>query len=237
MFWPPNLLLTDIHSAMCEKQIMTPCNSILYCSEACRRKDDAKPLSASLLPASYRSVSAPTSPRATTPIPSNRETHSTTPVVRIPSDLYDHKSDLDPTEWKPKLQHRGQSDAYQYLSKFHAALNAQEDEYVRVERRRYGHKHNVSMTTTPTLGNTPSTAASSVDSIHDSTRPLHPRTNPMYTLSAGAKSVDLVTPHIPPPIVDISTPTDSQMTWDKKVILKNANESPKGVGILFSSAK
>ncbi|KAF7714518.1 Uncharacterized protein PECH_008407 [Penicillium ucsense] len=36
--------------ATCERQITVPNNSILYCSESCRRKDSAKPLSASLSP-------------------------------------------------------------------------------------------------------------------------------------------------------------------------------------------
>jgi ECL1/2/3 zinc binding proteins len=35
------------YCALCENQIITPSNSILYCSEACRRKDTNKPLSTS----------------------------------------------------------------------------------------------------------------------------------------------------------------------------------------------
>ena len=109
-------------------------------------------------------------------------------------------------------------------------------DYVRVERPRYGHKHTVSMTTTPSLGNTPTTVASSFDSTYSfNTRPLNQRTNPMFALSTGAKSADLVTPHIPPPPgLEISGP---KMTWEKKVVIKDHATSNEGLGALLNGAK
>ncbi|KAJ5160740.1 uncharacterized protein N7482_007744 [Penicillium canariense] len=114
--------------AMCERQITVPNNSLLYCSESCRRKDSCKPLSASLPsmstmssqpipfharsnstynisttppnspPLSPRTIVAPMTP---TRIPSS--TPSTMPSIRIPASVPNVKTDLDPTEWKPVL--------------------------------------------------------------------------------------------------------------------------------------
>ncbi|EED21954.1 conserved hypothetical protein [Talaromyces stipitatus ATCC 10500] len=126
------------YCAMCEKQITVPSNSVLYCSESCRRKDSCKPLSASSY--TYTMTSSPSSPIN---IDTSSSIMSTTPtskpipvsrplVARIPSDLHDAKSDLDPTEWKPIISggnHRhgrdgsstslASSDAWNYLSQFH----------------------------------------------------------------------------------------------------------------------
>ena len=163
------------------------------------------------------------------------------PVLRIPSDLHDHKSDLDPTEWKPKLGGRNNSEAYRYLAQFHAAMNASETgEYVKADRPRYGrHKSTLSMTTntTPSLGNTPTTVSSSFDSMYEfSTRPLLPRHNPMYALSAGAKSDELVTPHVAPPVsIAVSAPEDTnKFDWSKKIVIKEPSGHRDGLSTLFN---
>lgn len=209
----------------------------------CRRKDDAKPLSASVLPQSFTSVSEPSSPRSITPvaIPAGSP-RSTTPVVRIPPDEHGFKSDLDPTEWKPKLVHRGRSEAYQYLAKFHAAMNRDE---AMTCRPRFGHKFSSSIATfgtgrTPSLGNSPeTTAASSFDSAYEfSTRPLLPRHNPMYALSGATKSADLVIPHIPPAIeIAISPPESDNSKWEKKAVKKGSTTKGDGLGALIHAAK
>ncbi|EEA26064.1 hypothetical protein TMatcc_005685 [Talaromyces marneffei ATCC 18224] len=126
------------YCAMCEKQITVPSNSVLYCSESCRRKDSCKPLSAS----SYTyTITPPPSPintytnmessSSSTTFPSKpiAVIHHNLPLGRIPSDLHDSKSDLDPTEWKPIISGRhgrngsltslASSDAWIYLSQFH----------------------------------------------------------------------------------------------------------------------
>ncbi|KAJ5721086.1 uncharacterized protein N7483_009020 [Penicillium malachiteum] len=116
--------------AMCEKQITVPNNSLLYCSESCRRKDSCKPLSASLPSMSNMSsfstsnsppTSPPLSPRTiVAPLTPTRPV----PAIRIPTDIHCAKSDLDPTEWKPVILSRTSislvsSDAWNYLSGFH----------------------------------------------------------------------------------------------------------------------
>ncbi|GLI77947.1 hypothetical protein PoHVEF18_006244 [Penicillium ochrochloron] len=118
--------------AMCERQITIPNNTILYCSESCRRKDSAKPLSASLPSTStlsnrmssttnhtythYSSTSSPPtspplSPRTIVAPMTPTVISSSTPVpsIRIPATIHDGKSDLDPTEWKPVLGARTDS--------------------------------------------------------------------------------------------------------------------------------
>ncbi|EXJ76345.1 uncharacterized protein A1O5_00853 [Cladophialophora psammophila CBS 110553] len=253
--------------AMCEKQIMTPCNSILYCSEACRRKDAAKPLSASNL--SLESSSPPpslaSSPRPTIPArlsSASPEPHQDKPAIRIPFDLHDHRSDLDPTEWKPKIPHRGastNSEAFRYLSRFHqthnmAISNASDhpdNHLVRPDRPpATRHKSTLSMstltpsTTTPSLANSPTTTSSSFGSMYEfNLRPLAPRTNPLYSTSAGhARSIDLVTPHIPPPapvvVGDVALDgsiarVESEVDfWGKKVVKPVVPAAtPKGEGL------
>jgi hypothetical protein len=97
-------------------------------------------------------------------------------------------------------------------------------------------------TTTPSLANTPTTTASSVDSLYEfNLRPLAPRTNPLYSTSAGhSRGIDLVTPHIPPPAapVDVvvagSAGTQAGIDlWGKKVVVPGATPKGEGLGVLF----
>ncbi|KAJ5762132.1 uncharacterized protein N7511_005514 [Penicillium nucicola] len=112
--------------AMCERQITVPNNTLLYCSESCRRKDSCKPLSASLpsMPHSSKmTTTPPTSPPLSPRTIVAPMTPTRIPSIRIPSTSHTAKSDLDPTEWKPLL-HRSSSalassEAWSYLSQFH----------------------------------------------------------------------------------------------------------------------
>ncbi|RMD43431.1 hypothetical protein DV735_g1783, partial [Chaetothyriales sp. CBS 134920] len=220
--------------AMCEKQITHPSTKILYCSEACRKKDDAKPLSASTLPSSYLCAADTPAwdPRSTSPPlhAAAARRASPAPSIRIaPDDDHVFKPDPDPTEWKPKLCGTGgslQSDAYRYLSRFQA-----EHEYARADRpslaqrrKHMGmHMRTKSLTTTtPSLVSSPTTTVASFDVGYDcdfSTRPLNLRTNPLYAISPAAKSTDLVTPHIVPPSLGGSSGSLlGELTWEKKPI-------------------
>ncbi|RMZ75633.1 hypothetical protein DV738_g5391, partial [Chaetothyriales sp. CBS 135597] len=222
------------YCAMCEKQITHPSTKILYCSQACRKKDDAKPLSASTLPSSYLyAADTPAwDPRSTSPPLHDAAARRVSPVrsIRItPEDDHVFKPDPDPTEWKPKLGGRAvslQTDAYRYLSRFQA-----EHEYVRADRpslaqRRMHtgmHLRTKSLTTTPSLVSTPTTAASSLSfevgyDCDFANRPLNLRTNPLYAISPAAKSVDLVTPHIVPSLSGTGGGVLGEMTWEKKPI-------------------
>lgn len=170
-------------SATCEKQILTPaCNSILYCSESCRRKDHNKPLSHSILP------SEP-SPQPTTPRSSyffdDHNQHEILPmrsptVVRPPSLAFsDDSSDLSGNEEHP-MYRRSESDGSRYLS--HYRHSSGEHSPRRASYEPY----------TPSLSLTPGSLLSTVGS-YLSTRPLPGRKNP-YSASFSSLSVDLVTP-------------------------------------------
>ena len=218
----------------------------------CRRKDSAKPLSASTISIS----SPPLSPRATTPMRNTKSSSDYfTPSTRIPSDVHHFKSDLDPTEWKPKLPRSvsGASEAFRYLSRFHDTTkwnpNNLENDQDRPQPLRHKSTASMSTMTTPmlSLGNTPTTASTSFDSHYDfafNLRPLPPRQNPLYSASAGhAKGIDLVTPHIPPPL-DLagssSVPNDFDHDfWGKKVVVPGSTPRTKGdgLGALFGKEK
>ncbi|KAJ5138960.1 uncharacterized protein N7515_003808 [Penicillium bovifimosum] len=208
--------------AMCENQITVPNNTLLYCSESCRRKDSRKPLSASLPSMSAMSTmstmssttpptSPPLSPRTIvapmipTRIPS---TNTSLPSTQIFSHTHSAKSDLDPTEWKPVLSRASSlasSEAWTYLSQFHRGSS---DPLVRPTVYRSssslpalaaGASHNNTM---PALTSAPSTVASSYSStasdylgMYESSRPLPPRHNP-YSGTSATKGVELVVPHI-----------------------------------------
>ncbi|KAJ6004316.1 hypothetical protein N7499_000384 [Penicillium canescens] len=114
--------------AMCERQITVPNNTLLYCSESCRRKDSCKPLSASLPSMSMSTSSKMTTTPPTSPPLSPRTivpqmTPTRIPSIRIPTTSHTAKSDLDPTEWKPVLLRSSSSlassEAWSYLSQFH----------------------------------------------------------------------------------------------------------------------
>jgi len=101
------------------------------------------------------------------------------------------------------------------------------------------------MTTTPSLGNTPTTtittATSSFDSSYDfNTRPLPRRQNPLFSTSAGAtKGIDLVTPHIPPPPIDVahSPQEPDRQLWERKVVISESTAGANGLGALFGGGK
>ncbi|CAF9933009.1 hypothetical protein IMSHALPRED_009036 [Imshaugia aleurites] len=97
--------------AMCEKQIVVPNSSILYCSESCRRRDSVIPPTNP-----YLSLASPTrmvlstfsddmddpfGSKIPTYVAAMRPTPRSTRDARIPPMAHDGKSDLDPTEWKP----------------------------------------------------------------------------------------------------------------------------------------
>lgn len=93
-------------------------------------------------------------------------------------------------------------------------------------------------TPTPSLANTPTTMGSSIDSLYEfNLRPLAPRSNPLYSTSAGhAKGIDLVTPHIAPPVdvaVAGSVGADGMDLWGKKVVVFGQTPRGEGLGALF----
>ncbi|PLB50431.1 hypothetical protein P170DRAFT_143680 [Aspergillus steynii IBT 23096] len=206
--------------AMCERQITVPDNSLLYCSESCRRKDSHKPLSASFssnssMPSSSTPpTSPPMSPRIIVAPMTPTKAPMSTPAIRIPGEFNDSKTDQDPSEWKPVIpmsasgaEPLASSDAWHYLSQFHGG------EAPLMRRPKANRNSSSSLSTLmsssgpiPSLAHTPSTVASSVSSnasdylsyVPESAfRPLPPRHNPSFSSSACAtKGVELVVPHV-----------------------------------------
>jgi hypothetical protein len=195
--------------------------------------------------------------------------------ISIPAYANDSKSDLDPTEWKPKLRRgrgaTGTSEAVAYLQQFHPTttdnLNASDEAAstsmpTRVSaamssRPRMAHRSTTSMSAllasmtltsaTPSLANTPTTIASSLESnngveyvnhVYDfNARPLPPRRNPLSF--DGAKGVELVTPHAAP-ATSTTKATDPMVEgkgiWEKKVVIKKGSADKmdrEGLGALF----
>lgn len=143
---------------------------------------------------------------------------------RIPFDHHEHKSDLDPTEWKPKIHRRGQSEALRYLSQFHHAAGLSDSsshcsgeqsvdgiaelDYNRrrsfVSRGSTTSTSGASVPGTPGLSQSPLTVSSSFSSYvghellqQDSAhRPLPPRQKSFCSGSLGTGlGLDLVTPY------------------------------------------
>ncbi|KAL8944616.1 MAG: hypothetical protein Q9216_000313 [Gyalolechia sp. 2 TL-2023] len=185
----------------CDRQILVPKNSLLYCSERCKRID------AEYIP-NYRCCTSPSSPALNDEsdtdafgsknrgpmeraMPTPRHLFS----ARIPPKAHEGKSDLDPTEWKPKCPHRPTSDASSYLGQFHrkpptswsprrpAAIHAQTMSSVPL--------------TAPSLSATPcASSISSGDSVAGTPYDFANRSL-MHSNTAAIKSVDLVTPQFP----------------------------------------
>jgi len=99
--------------------------------------------------------------------------------------VHDAKTDIDPTEWKPKLEQS--SEAFDYLSQFHRSPT---------QRPALQHRSTTSTgTDTPSLSYTPTTTASSMSTdapYSFFSRPLPPR---QMSFTSSPKSIDLVTPH------------------------------------------
>jgi hypothetical protein len=202
------------YCAMCERQILTPSNSILYCSEACRRKDSCKPLelaAVAMSPSTSPTTSMPSSPRPILPrrTPTGTMTESTS-SISIFADRHNAKSDRDPTKWRPQLHRRAESEAFRYLSRFHHSTSGVGSTDANDEKTAHhpllAHSSTTSMASMPglSLSQTPSTASSSLSVGTDydfNPRPLQSRQNPMSSTSAGTtKGIDLVMPFVAPSI-------------------------------------
>ncbi|KAK4694623.1 vacuolar protein sorting-associated protein 72, partial [Lecanoromycetidae sp. Uapishka_2] len=175
------------YCAMCDKQILVPNSSILYCSESCRQRDSSPPT-----PNSYLSLASPTrmvpstfipdiddpfGSRIPTYIPRMQPSPHSLNDARIPPMAHEGKSDLDPTEWKPaepatmegksptkewkpKLLHRPSSEAFSYLSKFHRSSDS-----LASKRRPVLNHSRTTSRATPSLTHTPTTSTSSQESL------------------------------------------------------------------------
>lgn len=196
------------------------------------------------------SPSPPVTPSSPRPIlqprtPTGVSTGADVPISRIPADKHSYRPDLDPTEWKPKATrnarpalNRYNSEAFRYLSSFHRAINKNNDHSdngnpgeIKIDVPSISAVA-ATAPTTPSLGNTPTTTASSwsisTSAGYDyNTRPLMPRHNRWYSTSVvGSAGVDLVTPHIPPPSANDYAKTD---------VMLGVNKPRSGLGTFFGA--
>lgn len=177
--------------AMCEKQIVVPNSSILYCSESCRRRDSFVPTTNLYLnlmspteigPSAHSDSNFDLSgSRSPAHVAAMQPTPRPTSDARIPPVAHNGKSDLDPTEWKPaeptlmesksppspkdgkpKLPLRTGNEAFSYLSKFHRS----NDSLSSKRRPTLGHdRSTLSSRTAPSLSHTPTASTSSEESL------------------------------------------------------------------------
>ncbi|KAL9042360.1 MAG: hypothetical protein Q9180_000652 [Flavoplaca navasiana] len=191
----------------CDRQILVPNSSLLYCSERCKRMDaqhvsDYSSYVPTISPTSSEnddndpmgSKKPPLVPRA---VPTPRRA----PSARIPPAAHEGKSDLDPTEWKPKPVHRSSSDATKYLSQFHRTPPAYGS-----PRRGSPHRpaalHSHTMGSVPmiapSLSATPSASSTSSEDDSIAGTPYNFGNRPSMASRPNAvqsRSVNLVTPH------------------------------------------
>ncbi|OCL15464.1 hypothetical protein AOQ84DRAFT_370344 [Glonium stellatum] len=178
----------------CEKQIVVPNNSALYCSESCRKKDNEKILSYSLehsppptpfssfsffedLP--VRDIVAPRSPTAA-------------PSQRSSCAFSEASSEDNALAGDERLKR--DSEASRYLRQFQSAT-ATAETCGRQTRPRYNRSSTsmATMSAAPSLSHTPASSVSVSMPYTPSNRPLPPRNNP-HSSSYGSRSIDLVMP-------------------------------------------
>ncbi|KAF1847505.1 uncharacterized protein K460DRAFT_374557 [Cucurbitaria berberidis CBS 394.84] len=233
------------YCTLCEKQIIVPSNSVLYCSESCRKKDSEKSLTYS-----YDNYSPPTTPFANFSfedltfrdiVPQRSPTQ---PESKRSSCAFSDISSDDNLWSSDDRSQRSDSEASRYLRYFQASLsNAAET--ARPYRPRYtrASTSQVSFSAAPSLSHTPASSVSfslpyTPAYPPPTSRPLPPRNNP-HTSSYSSKSIDLVTPltatasakqysHKTPPISRTSTSTiEGEIVYAKSPVpsLSAANGS------------
>ncbi|CAK4032431.1 Hypothetical predicted protein [Lecanosticta acicola] len=184
--------------ATCEKQIVTPGSSILYCSEACRKKDTSRPTSVQ----SIESVKSP-SGMFNNNAASYFESHPPADILpqRSPTVLRPLSctfSDMSISDSNPyslddaasdASSRKRDSEATAYLEQFYS-------DFARASRPRMHRAHTTTTdsSTIPSLVHSPSSSYGTVAS-NASYRPLANRHNPYTTSFSTNKSIDLVLPY------------------------------------------
>ncbi|KAF1941914.1 hypothetical protein EJ02DRAFT_466212 [Clathrospora elynae] len=180
------------YCTVCEKQIIVPSNTVLYCSESCKKKDTEKSITYS-----YDQYSPPTTPftnfsfddltfRDIVPQRSPTQNES----KRSSCAFSDVSSDDNITPHQ-----RSDSEASNYLRKFQSTTYS--PEAIRSYRPGFNRSSTsqISYGVAPSLSHTPASSVSySLPYTPATTRPLPPRTKPTHSSSYGSKSIDLVTP-------------------------------------------
>ncbi|KAL6705139.1 hypothetical protein ACN47E_007244 [Coniothyrium glycines] len=185
------------YCTVCEKQIITPSNAVLYCSEGCRKRDTEKSLVWSY------DYSPPITPFGTFTFDENTfrdivpQRSPTQPESKRSSCAFSDISFDDMTSSDEKSQHSN-SEASRCLRKFQSTTSYSSDT-VRPYRTRYNRASasHINFAVAPSLSHTPASSVSfSLPFTPATTRPLPPRTP--QSSSYASKSIDLVTPMTAP---------------------------------------
>lgn len=176
----------------CEKQIIVPNNSILYCSESCRRQDNEKVLF--VMPADNSPPRTPLAQFSFDDLPTRDIVTPLSPTL-MPghrhSAAFSEASEDDPALSEDEVRKRCDSEAARYLRQFQNATSGFEISSAPTLER-----SDSSQTTTsaaPSLSHTPASMASTSMPYTPSARPLPQRYSAQGS-SYGPRSIDLVTP-------------------------------------------
>ncbi|PSK35052.1 hypothetical protein B9Z65_1635 [Elsinoe australis] len=228
----------------CEKQIITPNASLLYCSEACRRKDGNRPIS-ECLETGFPSPSPIANYDAASSYPDIVPRRS--PSVMRPSSIASEDSSIYE---RPQMS-RADSEAAHYLSQF---LSTSSSSPTRRSARPgyYRNQTTASHSTLPSLSHTPNSFASPSSSYNSVSRTAPNR--PIYWNShrhhSSTRSIDLVMPVTAPASVNktegeaslrshASTATafpvaEGELTYEKKPMAETSREASGSLKQLFA---
>ncbi|EWC44509.1 hypothetical protein DRE_06777 [Drechslerella stenobrocha 248] len=204
--------------AHCDKQIVIPNHGVLYCSEACKRRDrDTKshpiPISGSLPlhqqqhggfgswntpPLSPRLAYSEVAPPPNLIAPTSPTSALSIPLSRTTSSPGDHQNSFSPPS-DPIPLHRRSAYELSYPS-MSAPPSPTSSSGVYLPSKRPHHlPRNNTFTSVPSLAHSPTASSSSHGQYHpyqgNFARPLPPIHNPYsYSFSSSPRSIDLVTP-------------------------------------------
>ncbi|KAF2434470.1 hypothetical protein EJ08DRAFT_467429 [Tothia fuscella] len=225
------------YCATCEKQIIVPCNAVLYCSEGCRRKDSVK--SIDLSQADYSPPLTPLQTFTFDDFPARDIIPRRSPTIaQNPNRLSYSSISEDDThsedERRPPLN-RQDSEAQRYLRQF--GIPEAQRGFVQAPPSTPRPRYNRSSTALSTMSQAPSLSHSPTSTTGMSfpytpsttSRPLPPRTNPFSTSYKYARSIDLVNPFAQ--AMPQTAPSSlHQQTRDRRVSLKSGAGAQTSTG-------
>ncbi|KIW02144.1 hypothetical protein, variant [Verruconis gallopava] len=223
------------YCATCEKQIVTPSNSILYCSESCRRKDHTH------IPSydTYAAQSPPMTPLQSSSSWDKFPMHDIVPqrsptVNQYALNRYSYSSfSEDETSFSEDEKHmepRRESEAERQLRLFAEQAAESHSRTPRPQYKRSSTNYS-SMSNAPSLSQSPtSTTAGMSFPYTPVSRPLPPRTNPTYSTSFKfSKSIELVNPY--PAMTQMMPTTAPSSLHDSRRGLKSGAGAATSQGI------
>lgn len=196
-------------SAHCEQQIIVPNTSILYCSEKCRRKDQAKPPPIPIVPSSFPSTGNWPTPPLTPygdefsngpPRKNYVEPLSPTPPRSVPNiEGYPEYAGSPPISIIGRTPSDGNYQYNHYRSGTISPIDSQpssptNNSNIYMPPRRPTHLRTLTGSTIATFSNNVSNNPPTQYQLHQQ-RPLPPLHHPV-SYSSSPRSIDLVTPYL-----------------------------------------